>query len=191
MTSALFSAIHDPSDVSDYSLDLAYALDTGEALASATISVDAAALALGVTLGVGSQALTIVGAKVRFWVSVASGFQSNAAFIAGLEAVFTVTVTTAASPARTLERTARLRIQQSDSNVEPVPATRSYTAADLNAINAAIASGATTVRYADGSMATYRTLAEMIQIREIIRAEVAPPPVAVGTNPRASLAHFG
>jgi hypothetical protein len=187
----IFPGTHDPADISNYAFDFAGALDTGEALATQAVAVDAAAAALGVTLGVGSQASSITGTQVKFWVSVAAGFQGNAAFVAGLEAAFTITVTTTASPARTLERTARLRLQQSDSTVEPVPAARSYTTADLNAINAAIASGATTVRYADGSMATYRTLAEMIQIREIIRAEVAPPPVAAGVNSRASLAYFG
>lgn len=178
---------HDPSDVSNYSIDFAATLDAGETVTSVTsVTVDAAAAALGVRID--STAPSVSGSQVVYWVSVDAGFQSNAAYVAGIFALFTATIVTSNRPS--LQRTAALRIQQSDSDVEaPVPA-RTFTQADLNAINKAIASGLTMVKYADGSTATYRDLDQMLRVREIIRADVAPAAVSAGSNPRASLATF-
>lgn len=53
-----------------------------------------------------------------------------------------------------------------------------YSAADLVAIDAAIASGAMKVRYPDGSEITYRTLDEMERVRARILADVAPATIA-------------
>lgn len=46
------------------------------------------------------------------------------------------------------------------------------TKTDLAALEAAIATGATKVRYADGREVTYRSLAEMLRIRDMMKAEL-------------------
>lgn len=43
---------------------------------------------------------------------------------------------------------------------------------DLTALEAAIATGALKVRYSDGREVTYRTLAEMQRLRQLMRAEL-------------------
>lgn len=48
-----------------------------------------------------------------------------------------------------------------------------YTADDLNALDRAIVSGSLRVRYADREV-QYRTLDEMIRIRDLIRGELDP-----------------
>lgn len=108
----LFSTIHDPSDVSDYVIDFADTLDSGELLGIATITVDGDAVALGVTLGIGTHAPVIFGNTVRFWVSVGSTFQNNPAFNGGIFAVFTATISTNSSPPRVLQRICQLNIKQ-------------------------------------------------------------------------------
>lgn len=57
-----------------------------------------------------------------------------------------------------------------------------YTQADLTAINEAIASGASEVRFADGRMIRNRSLADLRSIRDEIAAEVGPQPEAIRTT---------
>ena len=64
-----------------------------------------------------------------------------------------------------------------------------FTQSDLDAINRAIASGAMEVSYADGSRVKYRDLNDMLRTRDMIAAEVAPPP-ATGINSRTTLVSF-
>jgi hypothetical protein len=66
-----------------------------------------------------------------------------------------------------------------------------FTQSDLDRINAAIASGTTEVRYADGSTVKYRSLDDMMRTRDMIAAEVTPPAGRTARNPRVSLATFG
>lgn len=56
-----------------------------------------------------------------------------------------------------------------------------FTTTDLAAIDAAIASGELTVRTADGKQVTLRTMAELLQARQVIAASVAS---ATATTPR-------
>ncbi|OYZ15630.1 MAG: hypothetical protein B7Y35_06060 [Sphingomonadales bacterium 28-64-96] len=65
-----------------------------------------------------------------------------------------------------------------------------WTQSDLDAINAAIASGAMEVRYADGSGAKYRSLDDMMKVRDMIAAVVAPAATAPGINPSVALVSF-
>ncbi len=51
-----------------------------------------------------------------------------------------------------------------------------YTQTDLAAINAALLRGEKSVQFADRSV-TYRDIAEIIQVRDIIIAELAPATV--------------
>jgi hypothetical protein len=52
-----------------------------------------------------------------------------------------------------------------------------YTAAQLTALESAIASGALTVRYAD-KMVTYRSLDEMLSLQRVMTADITPPATA-------------
>ena len=65
-----------------------------------------------------------------------------------------------------------------------------WTQSDLDAINAAIASGAMEVRYADGSGAKYRDLNDMLKVRDMIAAAVAPTTGTPGINPSVALVSF-
>lgn len=60
----------------------------------------------------------------------------------------------------------------------------SFTQSQIDALKAAIATGALTVRNANGELVTYRSLAEMRQALGIMEAEVAGP-----TRRRASYIH--
>lgn len=64
-----------------------------------------------------------------------------------------------------------------------------FTQTDLDAIRAAIASGAMEVAYADGSRVKYRSLDEMLRTRDMIAAEVSQP-ASTGRNSRVSLISF-
>jgi len=50
-----------------------------------------------------------------------------------------------------------------------------YTQADIDALKAAMASGAKRVRYSDGSEVEYREMDEMKDILRQMRHEVSPP----------------
>jgi hypothetical protein len=184
-----YKGFHDPADVADYSFDFAGLLN-GQLLASVTATIDSAASAAGVQLSNGVPA-SVSGTRATFWVSTSN--PANPAFAAGIEAVITLRVNSDGNPPRTFERSVKLLIRQSDSTVSaaatPVPAA-SYGPADLNAINAAIASGATEVRYADGSSVKYRDLNDMLKTRDMIAAIVAPPPTMPGRNPSVALVSF-
>lgn len=52
-----------------------------------------------------------------------------------------------------------------------------YTAAQLSALQAAIASGALRVSYSDKDV-TYRSLAEMLALERAMEAEITPPATA-------------
>jgi len=56
-----------------------------------------------------------------------------------------------------------------------------FTAQDLAGIDAAIASGELTVRAADGRLITMRSIAELLQARDVITSGIA---AATGTAPR-------
>jgi len=62
-----------------------------------------------------------------------------------------------------------------------------FTTSDLDAIKGAIASGELTVRTADGKQVTLRTMAELLQAKAAIEAEIAG---AVGGTPRLYPRHL-
>ena len=49
------------------------------------------------------------------------------------------------------------------------------TQTDLDAINAAIASGELTVQHSDGRRITYRSIEELKEARSLILADIGPP----------------
>lgn len=63
-----------------------------------------------------------------------------------------------------------------------------FTVDDIAALKRAIATGAMSVRYADGSEVRYRSLTEMRETLRMMTADVAPAP---GSSPsRSSVASF-
>lgn len=48
-----------------------------------------------------------------------------------------------------------------------------FTAADLSAIETAIATGALRVRYADGREVTYQSVEDLIRVRGLIQSDIA------------------
>ena len=103
----------DPANIDNYLFS--FELDTGETIATAAVTLDAASLALGLLLGSGATGAAVIGSDVRFWLTCSAGQQANPAFLAGHEALVTATITTSASPARTLQKTGLLLVRQSDS----------------------------------------------------------------------------
>lgn len=66
-----------------------------------------------------------------------------------------------------------------------------FTPQDIAAIDAAIASGELTVRTADGRLVTLRSVAELLQARQVMAAEVAgSTTLARHSYPRHQLADF-
>lgn len=53
-----------------------------------------------------------------------------------------------------------------------------WTFADLDALKAAIATGALQVRYADGRLTVFRSLDDMMRTRAMIEREIAGTPAA-------------
>jgi phage tail tape-measure protein len=109
----------DPADIVDYQVTLAGTgglLETGETIASYTLTMSAEGAALGVTIGsVGSYAPSLINSStgVKLWLSVGSGFQSNAAFSGtGVSVGIELTVVTNSSPARTRQRTLVVKVAQ-------------------------------------------------------------------------------
>jgi hypothetical protein len=68
-----------------------------------------------------------------------------------------------------------------------------FTSTDLDAIDAAIASGELTVRTADGKLVTLRTMSELLQARAAISGALAAaevPPTVRSYGARYQLADF-
>lgn len=65
-----------------------------------------------------------------------------------------------------------------------------FTQNDLSAIDSAIASGELTVRTADGKLVTLRTMAELLQARDVITASLAASAPTRRPYPRHQLADF-
>lgn len=60
-----------------------------------------------------------------------------------------------------------------------------FTQTDLDNINAAIAAGELTVRSANGSLVTYRSMDELLKARGVIQADLAAA-VSAAAAPRSS-----
>lgn len=63
-----------------------------------------------------------------------------------------------------------------------------FTPEDIVALKRAIATGATSVRYADGSEVRYRSLSNMRETLRVMEAEVGS--AAAGSTSRSSVASF-
>ncbi len=103
----------DPADVEQFAFEFGKLLNPGETVASVvSVALNAEALAAGVELGSGPRAPAASGTDVLLWLQVAAGQQGAAVFATGIEARVTVTFTTNAAPARTLQRTGIILIRQ-------------------------------------------------------------------------------
>lgn len=65
-----------------------------------------------------------------------------------------------------------------------------FTTTDLAAIDSAISSGELTVRTADGKLVTLRSMAELMQARQVIAAGIASTAATPRLYPRHQLADF-
>lgn len=65
-----------------------------------------------------------------------------------------------------------------------------FTQNDLAAIDFSIASGELTIRTADGKLVTLRSMAELLQARQAIQAELAAATPSPRMYPRHQLADF-
>lgn len=65
-----------------------------------------------------------------------------------------------------------------------------FTQPQLDALDDAIASGALTVRSADGRMVTYQSMSEMLKARDLMASSLAATSGAARAYPRHQLADF-
>ena len=117
----LYVGSHDPADVADYIIRFDDLLESAETVNLQSVTIDAASTAVGLAIGAGAYAPLAVSKSVKFWLTCNQ--PNNAAFIAGVLAVVTATVTTTASPSRTFQRSVLVRVQQSDTLTAPVTMT--------------------------------------------------------------------
>jgi hypothetical protein len=116
---AVWSQSMDPADRLDYQMFCRGArplLETAEQIASYTLALTPEAAALGLTIETGGGRDPVVlagGDTVALWFSVASGFQTNAAFSgSGAQLGVELTIVTDSVPARTRQRTWALTVKQ-------------------------------------------------------------------------------
>jgi hypothetical protein len=97
----------DPSDIKDWTIDVAGLLQAGEAVASWTLDRSVEAIAAGLLLPTtGGYSKTLAGNKITYWTQVDPAQQSNAAFDgAGISLPLLLTITTNSSPARVHQKT--------------------------------------------------------------------------------------
>ena len=112
---ATFPRQMDPQEQLDWLLPFGDLLETGERIASFTLTADADAAALGFTISSGSgrtAAATADGRSIRAWFEVDEAEQDNAAWDdLGTDCVVEAEIVTDASPARTRQRSFVLRVR--------------------------------------------------------------------------------
>ena len=109
----LFAVPMDPVDRIEYQADLDSILELGESIASYTLEMGVEGVALGVTLGSGAYASSVIGGRaVKMWLEVDTLYQEDAAFMTGVLVPIEVTVITDNVPARRWQRTVVVRIEQ-------------------------------------------------------------------------------
>lgn len=102
----ILSRVLDPADIADFTVDISSLLASGEAMSVYTLSLPAESVALGLVIGTGIYAPTLSGNIIKFWLSIASGSQGNAAFLdAGTDLPVEITVDTSSAPSRKYQRT--------------------------------------------------------------------------------------
>lgn len=102
-----------PFDVQLFEVDFSGLLGAGEQIVSLDgVTVDATSAGLGVEIGSGVRAPSIVGGRtVRFWLSVAPAQQADVAYVNGIEARVSIRFVTDSVPSRTIQRTVRCIIR--------------------------------------------------------------------------------
>lgn len=115
-TAVKFAGTLDPQEELDFAINCVGLLEAGETIASYTLTVLAEAVALGLTIMSGggrNHALNDSDAGIDLWLTIAPGFQANAAFDgAGTPLPLHVQFETDSSPARTRERTFLVQVAQ-------------------------------------------------------------------------------
>ncbi|RZK45224.1 MAG: hypothetical protein EOO61_00780 [Hymenobacter sp.] len=101
----------DPYDVVDYTVDVTNLLETGETVASYTISPTAEAALLGLALGINEYGSTISNNVIRIWISTTK--PNDTAFDGtGVTLPIELTVMTNAQPPRKKQRTLGVKVAQ-------------------------------------------------------------------------------
>lgn len=103
-----------PGDEVDYTFDLAgNLLETGEAVASWSLTLSAASIAAGLQTGTGQYASSLTGTVLRFWFSINPSHIADSDFDGtGSWLDMTVEVTTNNSPPRIRNRTLLIHVSR-------------------------------------------------------------------------------
>ncbi len=75
----------DPYDRTDYQIDLTPTLEDGEEITTFEVTPYEGSTALGLTVGSGPQAPTLLGNSITVWLEIDAEFQNNAAFTKGVK----------------------------------------------------------------------------------------------------------
>jgi hypothetical protein len=103
----------DPTDIVDFEIDLGPLLETGEAIASQTVTVPTESSVLGLEIKTtGGYSTILTGNILRIWLGVLVGEQQNAAFATGVTLPIEITVTTDSTPPRRKQRTVAVQVIQ-------------------------------------------------------------------------------
>lgn len=102
----------DPYDVTDYAVDLASLLESGESISAWTAVVGSEGALYGLTLGSGAYATQLNGTVLTLWLSVQAGFQNDAIYATGVTLPIEISITTSSTPQRKKQRTVAVRVIQ-------------------------------------------------------------------------------
>ncbi|MBN9504907.1 MAG: hypothetical protein J0I69_02680 [Altererythrobacter sp.] len=110
----VFREPFDPSDVNDYEVDFTRLLAAGETIGAFAVTPSPAAAEIGFGIREGTYSPTAIGGTaVRFWPTIAAEEASHARWAgAGLRCVLEITITTTATPPRTLQRRCAVIVRQ-------------------------------------------------------------------------------
>lgn len=111
---AVFPDAMDPSDEVDYVIGFDYLLNSGEKIDTVSLTVLPEAVALGLTILTDADHGPWIADDlyVELWPVIDPAFKDNAAFLSGASLPIEMTVVTDATPPRTFQRTAVLRVVQ-------------------------------------------------------------------------------
>lgn len=103
----------DPTDITDFQLNLSGLLESGESIASQTLSVPTESSLLGLEIKTTGGYVTTLAANIlTIWLGILIAEQGNAAFVAGVTLPIEITVITNSTPPRKKQRTFAVKVIQ-------------------------------------------------------------------------------
>lgn len=103
----------DPLDITDFEINLAPLLESGEGIASQTVSLPTESTLLGLEVKTtGGYATSLTGNILRIWLGIMPAEQGNAAFASGVILPIEVVVNTNSTPPRKKQRTVAVKVIQ-------------------------------------------------------------------------------